>query len=524
MYPQMMKDLQVSVELGASLLLTKVRHVLAEEGIQSYLIGGFVRDMLLGRDTADIDIAVAANALEIAPKVASALGGKYILLDEVNGVGRVVLVSKGIAPAEVKWELDFPTLKGDIEQDLAQRDFTIDAMAFELEKIVLSDERSKKPGKRDEVTVRLPGLIDTFKGWDDLHQGVLRAVGDTVFKADSVRLLRAVRLAAELRFSIDSETEALIRRYCHLISGVAGERVREELLRILAIPQAGQLLAYLDELGLLTAMIPELAQAKGVEQPLNHFWDVFDHSIQVVAAVDFLLRQGTSEYASGEVLAAVPWSAVLSQHFDREVSSGSTRRSLLKLAALLHDIAKPQTKVIAENGRARFLGHPREGAAIAADILERLRFSSKEIKLVELMVEHHLRPGQMSHYEFPTRRAVYRYFRDTGEAGIDILFLSLADHLATKGPQLDLAHWQEHARVVEYVLARYLEEESSIVPPKLIDGHDLIDIFGLHSGPEVGKLLEAVHEAQAIGEVTTREEALAYIRHWLAHPLQTSIK
>ncbi|MFC2067020.1 CCA tRNA nucleotidyltransferase [Chloroflexota bacterium] len=520
----MMEDLQVSVEPGASVLLTRVNHVLAEGGIQSYLIGGFVRDMLLGRDTADIDIAVAANALEVASKVASALGGKYVLLDEVNGVGRVVLLNNGTNPTKVKRELDFSTLKGDIEQDLAQRDFTIDAMAFELGNIVLSDERSRKPGKRDEVIVRLPGLIDPFKGWDDLKKGVIRAVSGTVFEADAVRLLRAVRLAAELGFSIDSETEALIQRCCHLISGVAGERVRDELLRILAIPRAGQLLAYLDKLGLLTAMIPEMAQTKGVEQPLNHFWDVFDHSMQVIAAVDFLLRQGTLEYAGGEVLAAVPWSAVLGQHFDREVSSGSTRKSLLKLAALLHDIAKPQTKAIDENGRARFLGHPREGAAIAADILERLRFSSKEIKLVELLVEYHLRPGQMSHYEFPSRRAIYRYFRDTGEAGIDILFLSLADHLATKGPQLDLAHWQEHTRVVEYVLARYLEEESSIVPPKLIDGHDLVDIFGLHPGPGIGKLLEGVHEAQAIGEVTTKEGALAYIRHLLTHPLQNSIK
>ena len=515
MYRQMMEDLKLSAKPGVSLILTKVSHSLAEEGIQAYLVGGFVRDMLLGRDTADIDIAIAANALEIAPKVASALGGKYVLLDEANGIGRVVLMKNGGTPAEGKWELDFSTLKGDIEQDLAQRDFTVDAMAIELENIV---HQPARPVEKGEMTFGLSILIDPFSGWDDLRRRVIRTVDETSFKADAARLLRAVRLAAELGFSIDSETEELIKRYCHLIAGVAGERVREELLRILAIPGAGQLLAYLDELGLLTVMIPELAQAKGVEQPLIHVWDVFYHSIQTVVAVDFLLRQGTWEHTGEEVLAAVPWSAVLSQHFDQEISSGSTRRSPLKLAALLHDIAKPQTKAIDENGRARFLGHPSEGEAIAAAILERLRFSTKEIKLVELMIKHHLRPGQMSHDELPSRRAIYRYFRDTGEAGIDILFLSLADHLATRGPTLDLSHWHQHTQLVEYILSQHLAEGRLTQPLKLIDGHDLINIFGLSPGPEIGKLLEAVREAQAAGEVTAKEEALAYINHLLAHP------
>ena len=509
-----MEDLKLSVNPGASLLLTKVSHFLAEEGIQSYLVGGFVRDILLGRDTADIDIAVAADALEIAARAAASLGGKYVLLDEVNGVGRVVLFDNRATPAEGKWELDFSTLKGDIEQDLAQRDFTIDALAIDLGSII-------PESLGDGLTLTFSKLIDPFKGCDDLQRGTIRAVSDTAFKSDAARLLRAVRLAAELGFSIDVETESLIRHYCHLITGVAGERVREELLRILAIPRAGQFLAYLDELGLLTAMIPELIQAKGVSQPLIHFWDVFDHSLQTVAAIEFVLRQGTWEYVGEDVLAAIPWSAALSEHFDREVGSGSTRKALLKLAVLLHDIAKPRTKSVDEDGRARFLGHAMDGAVTAADILARLRFSTREIKLVEVAVRHHLRPGQMSHCELPSRRAIYRYFRDTGEAGIDILFLSLADHLATRGPHLDLDQWREHTQIVEYVLARHSDEESLTVPPKLIDGHDLMNILGLSPGPEIGELLEAVCEAQAAGEVTSRDEALAYIDNLLAHPEET---
>jgi poly(A) polymerase len=490
------RDFKLAIESRRPSILATVSKLLTGQGIKSYLVGGFVRDVLLKRDTADIDIAVIGNALEIAPRVAAALGGKYILLDEINMVCRVI-----VADEEGQRELDFSTVENNIEQDLARRDFTIDAMAIDLSQ--LGEDYTEAQ------------LIDPFHGWKDLHQGVVRAVTRTAFEADAARLLRAVRLAAELSFSIAQETESLIQRYSHLIANVAGERIREELLRLLAVSNR-QLLLYLDGLGLLTAIIPELQQLKGAEQPKEHFWDVFNHSIETVVATDFILHNGDWEYVnSEEVLAAVPWSAALAQHFDLEVSSGSNRRLLLKLAALLHDIAKPQTRTINEDGRMRFLGHAKEGAAIAVNILERLRFSSKEIKLVEVMVRHHLRPGQMSQEGLPSHKAIYRYFRDTGEAGIDILFLNLADHLATRGPNLHLAYWQEHAQMVDYVLTQHFQQETLAAPPKLVDGYDLIKAFGLKPGPRIGEILEAVREAQASGELTTKQEALDYVREHL---------
>jgi len=494
-----MKDLVILAEPQAPLPLTAVSPILSQLGVKSYLVGGALRDWLLGRDTADIDIAVSGNALEIGAKVAAALGGRYVLLDEANMLSRVVMVCE-----EHRWQVDFGTLRGSIEQDLAQRDFTIDAMAVDLSQI-----------GAEQTGIE---LVDPFQGWSDLRQGVIRAVTETAFASDAIRLLRAVRLAAELGFTIDRETEALIRRYSHLVGSVAGERVREEWLRLLAVSGTGGLWHYLDELGLVTAMIPELAQAKGITQPKEHFWDIFDHSLETVDTVDFMLRRGEWKHASGEVLAAVPWSAALARHFDLPVSHGSNRRVLLKLAALLHDVAKPQTRTIDANGRIRFLGHAKEGAVMVANILERLRFSTKEIRLAEILVRYHLRPTQMSNDGLPTRRAIYRYFRDTGEAGIDILFLSLADHLATRGPHLDPDEWQEHIQVVEYVLRQRFQEERLVTPPKLIDGHDLIKIFGMSPGRRVGELLEAVREAQAAGEVSTREDALSFLNSLLKSP------
>lgn len=483
-------------------LLSRISDLLVEQGVEAYLVGGLVRDALLGRVTADIDIAVASDALEVAPRAAAAFGGKYVLLDKVNGVGRVVLSDREAPSGKAQWEVDFSTFEGSIEQDLARRDFTIDAMAVDLGQLT-----------KGAAAVR---LIDPFKGRGDLQQGVIRAVTEAALTSDSARLLRAVRLSAELGFSIDKQTEALIQRYSGLVAGVAGERVREELLRMLAVSGSGQLLAYLDELGLLTAVFPEMAEAKGVEQPKEHYWNVFEHSLKTVSAVEFLLRQGAWEYQGGEVLAAVPWSAALAQHFDREVSHGSSRKVLLKLAALLHDIGKPKAKAFDAGGRMRFLGHGSEGATVAAGVLERIRFSAREVRLVETMVRYHLRPGQMSQNELPSDRAIYRYFRDTGEAGIDILFLSLADHLATRGPNLILSHWRGHTQLVDYVLTRRFERESVTHPPRLIDGHDLMDVFGMDPGPKIGEILEAVREAQSSGEVASGPEALAYARNLLS--------
>ena len=170
-------------------------------------------------------------------------------------------------------------------------------------------------------------------------------------------------------------------------------------------------------------------------------------------------------------------------------------------------------------GRTRFLGHAQEGAAVVVNMLGRLRFSVKEIKLVETLVRHHLRPTQMSQEGLPSRRAIYRYFRDTGEAGIDVLFLSLADHLATRGPNLAPDNWREHARVVEYVLSQHFEQASIVRSPRLVDGHDLIDLLAMKPGPEIGEILEAVREAQAAGELSSREDALSFIRDYRARSM-----
>ena len=500
------KCLALPLKLGVLPLLTGINDFLTEHGIQGYIVGGFIRDVLLGRDTADIDIALSTDALNVTPELATVLGGKHITLDESNRISRVIV--NGAARDTDQWQIDFSTITGGIEHDLKRRDFTIDAMAIRIDRVIARVTDSE--------------LIDPFNGLADIHHKVIRAVSDDIFESDALRLLRGVRLAAELGFTISRQTEALTRQHCHLIAAVAGERVREELLKLLAVPATGHFILYLDGLGLLTTLIPELAQTKGVDQPGEHRWDVFNHSVKTVTAVDFVLRHGNWEYADNGILDCVPWSAELERHFNSKVSGGSTHRLLLKLAALLHDIAKPQTKTIDDQGKARFFGHAIEGAKIAADILERLRFSTREIKLVAGVVRHHLRPVQTCQDELPSQRAIYRYFRDTEEAAIDALFFSLADHLATRGSNLDMTNWSRHAALIEHVLTQHDKQESITAPPKIISGYDIMNTYNLAPGHKIGELLEAVREAQASADIVTREEALSYINRLLAGEISDS--
>jgi len=483
---------EVALKDETSQVLLRLRELFGQRSTQCYLTGGFVRDALVGRATADIDIVVAGKAMELAHEVARSLEGRYVSLDEVNEIARVVLPQLC---------LDFSSMRGSIEEDLALRDFTIDAMAIDL-----------KETENPSATI-----IDPTGGQRDLEVGVVRAISEEAFLSDPARLLRGLRLAAELGFSLDGQTKTQIERHHQLITRVAAERVRDELCRLIAPPKAAEWLRLLEELGLLFQIIPELAPTKGAQQPKEHFWDVFEHSIQTVAAIEFLLRTGGSAFYDNGILAFVPWSPALEEHFQEGVSGGHSRMVLLKLAGLLHDIAKPQTRCIDEKGRTRFFGHAKEGAGISRDVLARLRFSARERDMVEKMVEHHLRPGQMGD-EMPSRRAIYRYFRDTGDVGIDTIFLNLADHLATRGPDLELDEWEGHVRKLAYVLEERFREESIVTPPKLISGHDLMDIFGMMPGPKVGELLEAVREAQAAGEITTREEALSFVQKRLSIP------
>ena len=475
-------------------LLKKIASTAIKNNQEAYLVGGFIRDSLLGRETNDIDIAVTGDSLTLSNQVADLIKGNFFILDRLNRVARIETNLN-----RHKYHIDFSAIEKDISQDLDRRDFTINAMAVHLQDI-------DNPQSH---------IIDPYKGLGDINRKSIKAVNNLIFNNDPSRLLRAVRLAATLNFKINSTTERLIKNRQDLTARIPGEHIRIELLKLLSTPGTQQWLRYLDKLGLLTRIIPEINHLKKVQQPKEHYWDVYNHSLETVGTTELLLRESNWRYNTGNLLRDTLWSRDISKHFNNNISVDSKRSHLLKMGALLHDIAKPATKKIDHEGRMRFLGHPKLGSQMSENILQRLRFSNKEIRIVKTLVYNHLRPAQMSNTGLPTNRAVYRFFRDAEGSGLDIIFLALADFLATKGPLLDVKEWKEHNLLMKYILQEHLRQKTVIAVPRIINGNDLMDIFGLSPGPIIGRLLKKLDEARAAGEFETRDQALEYIESYL---------
>ena len=334
-----------------------------------------------------------------------------------------------------------------------------------------------------------------------------------MFRDDPARLLRLVRLAAQLGFTVEDDTLSSARASAPLVRTVSHDRQRDELCRILGLARAAHALVMADEMGLLSEVLPEIDETRGVEQPREHYWDVFNHLLQTVRSFDLMLDD-EQRNADGAA-ALLPWNDEVSAYFGTTLVNDRSRGQLTKLACLLHDIAKPATKTVQPDGRMRFFGHGEEGAGIASEVMERLRFSRRETRFVSSVVTHHLRPVQLSQdLEPPSRRAVYRYREALGDAGIAALYLSMADYLAAKGPMLDAADWRTRADYCSTVLTDLLtgpEQEADRTEP-LVNGRLLMDELGLKPGKELGRVLAAVHEAVAVGDVETRGDALDLAR------------
>lgn len=466
----------------------------------AYAVGGTPRDLLLDRKPGDLDMVTGEDPRAAGERLAQALGASIFALDTDRGHYRL-----GLPDSAPLREIDI-SQEPDIAAGLARRDFTINAMAA----AVLED------GSLGEI-------IDIFGGLTDLESHTLRMLSRQALQDDPLRLLRAIRLTVELDLAIEEDTEEAIRELAFLLPQTAGERQREELVRILATPRAANSVRLLDSVSLLDELLPEIGASRGVGQPFeHHYWDVFDHSVEALAVLDLMLSPADDpERWLAPIFQDVLTGFDLDDYLDCKVG-GHSRRVLLKLAGLLHDVSKPETKSEQPDGKVRFLGHPEQGAAKAETICKRLRFGARETRFVSLLVEEHLRPAQLSQGDaLPSKRALYRFFRDLGDAAPACLFLSLADAAAARGPRLEKDRWAGHVAYVHWILISALEPDSSAQQKhRLVDGDALMTTLGLAPGPEVGRLLAAIDEAYAVGELSTTEEAFALARQLIEEATQ----
>jgi putative nucleotidyltransferase with HDIG domain len=454
---------------------------LSAPGQAAWLVGGALRELLGGGSAADLDVAVSGGALDLGRRLAARLGARFVVLDADRGAGRLVG-----RPGEVTLDLvdlRAPTLDG----DLRARDFTVNGLAVAVGDLL-----------RDGRAV----IVDPTGGLDDLRDRVVRPCGPAAITDDPLRALRGVRLSLRAGWRLHPSAELAIAAAATLVAGVAPERVRAELVGILAEPTAAAGLRALDRLGVLPALLPESLPMRATGQPPPHRFDVWEHSLRAVEAMDTLL---------GSPDALAPWGPALRAHLAEDLGDGLTRREALKLAALLHDVAKPETRT-EEAGRIRFIGHDAAGAVRAVAIGERLRLSRRASHVLERLVAEHLRPMHLAQAGVITRRARFRFFRALGDEARDLLLLALADAAALTGDS-PLAVWAgSGGDLLRTLMAGVDAEAAAAATPALLRGEDVMDAFGLPPGPAVGRLLARAREAQALGLVATREAALALLR------------
>ncbi len=468
-----------------------------------YLVGGAVRDLLLGRAIRDFDFALARGGIPAARKVAKALKADFYPLDPERDTGRVLVTE----PDGTRTVLDFAAFRGpDLDADLQGRDFTLNAIAL--------DPRTQQ-------------IFDPLGGAIDLKEKRLRACSPSAFEDDPVRILRGVRLAADFGFRILPEARQGMKAATARLAGVSSERVRDELFRILEGPAPASCLRALDMLGALSVILPELAALKGVTQPAPHVHDVWEHTLAVLAALETILSALAPDYNPEKAADLLNGSMVLrigryreqiARHLSAALTPNRTGRGLLFLAALYHDVAKPHTKKMDEGGQLRFWDHDQQGADIAGERARLLALSNEEIARLETVIRNHMRilfhtNRLVKENKPPSRRAVYRFFRDAGPAGVEVCLLALADLRATYGQSLSQESWVAMLDVVRLLMENWYEKPAeSISPPPLVDGDDLMHALGLRPGKRIGELLEAIREAQVMGEVSTREQALDLAR------------
>jgi poly(A) polymerase len=458
-------------------VLDVLRSTLA--GRDAWLVGGTVRDTALQRSTADLDVVLDGDPAETARMLARSVGrAASFALSEDFGAWRVVA-------RDGSWQVDLERMRGEsLHEDLALRDFTVNAIA-------------------EPLAGGAP--IDPLGGLADLHERRLRMVAPQAFTDDPLRVLRLVRIAVELGFEIEPQTMRAARAAAAELRRVSGERVFMELSRIIDAPRAPVGLELMGEIGATAAVLPELETLRGVEQSRYHHRDVYGHTQEVFEQTIALQED------PGAVLGA--YGAEVTALLAEPLADGLTRGSALRWGALLHDAAKPATRVAPDGGRVTFIGHDALGAELAREVLGRLRTSERLRAQVAALVRHHLRPGFLVHEPQPlARETVFAYLRACEPVEVDVTLLSVADRLATRGERARESI-DAHMRLARSMLADALRWRAEGGAPRpLWRGDELARELGIPLGPRVGELLEDLARAQYAGELATPAQALDFAR------------
>lgn len=455
-----------------------------------YLIGGSVRDILLKRPLRDIDMALPSDSIDIARKFADKIDGSFFIMNKDEGVARVIKKDKRRI-----FQFDFAMFKGkDILEGLSNRDFTINAMAMKIEAGGFVLEK----------------ILDPYNGRRDLNDRIVRIVKPNAFSDDPLRMLRAIRFASDLDFKIDDKTIEYIKNLAPSLKKVSSERVRDELFKIFKNERASYYISMLEEYRLLNVIIPEIKDMKGLKQGSYHVYELWMHSLKTVEYLEQVIKDIKLYFPE--------YSNRIKRHLRLEIEQGIDRLSLLKFAALLHDTGKPST-IKTDEDKISFYQHWIVGADINKGICRRLKMSAKSEEIVRRITENHMRPLYLTQLYCEnktglTRRAMYRFFRDSGDSGIDVLLLSITDAMATQphAPASAAISYKTVTEVVKRILDYYYNEYKQQKKRPIISGSYLIKKLNVKPGPVIGRILKDVEEHRGAGLLRNKSDAIDYIK------------
>ena len=439
---------------------------------EGYLVGGSIRDLFTKNCVfCDRDISIK-GAENFARKIANKWDGTFIELDNENKIYRVVL------PDKINF-LDISELQGNtIEEDLKRRDFTINAIAYDL----ANNE-----------------FIDVTGGLKDLKNKVLRHIDDKNFEDDPLRILRAFRFYAVTDFKMTIELENALKKYLSLALNPAKERINYEIMKLFGGDFASGALLKMDEFGLLEKIFPCVTEMKKVPPNTHHHLDLFHHVVETVRQIEILYNE---------------ISGFEKEHLDAVDFGGFPRINHLKLAGFLHDIGKFSTWTIEESGRHRFIKHDDIGSKMVVPLLRDLKFSKKQIEYISCMIKNHIYPSNVIVAPSLNDKVMMRYVRKMGDNVIDNIILAKADRLSARGVDITEEIVNANISGLEKLLDFYLSKKDSLAPlPKLIDGREIMEILNIKPSPKLGEIINAINEAQLNGDITTHDEAVNYIKN-----------
>ena len=439
---------------------------------KGYLVGGAVRDFLGGRFSVDRDVVIK-GAEEYARELAEKFDGTFIVLDNENKIYRVVLKDK------LNF-LDISEIEGEnIQEDLLRRDFTINAIAYDLEK---------------------EEFIDITGGIEDFQNHKLRPIREQNFKEDPLRVLRGFRFLATTGFEMTEELRAGIEKYKYLALEPAKERIHYELMKLFGGKYCSSVILLMDEFRILEKLFPFVKELKQVPPNTHHHLDLFNHVVETVRNIQILYENLPKE---------------AKEHIDSIDFGGFPRINHLKFAGFFHDIGKYSTWTIEESGRHRFIGHDEAGSKLCVPILKGLKFSKKQIEYIAEMIKYHIYPSSILAGGDLNEKVMMRYIRKMDPDVIDNIILAKADRLSARGPAVSDEMIENNIEGLDKLLQFYYDKKKTLEPlPKLIDGVEIMKMLGLSPSPVLGKIINQLKEAQLNGDISTREEAEAFIRKY----------